>query len=209
MIRLNNNSANAMEFTSFKKKENVSDDELLNALSNFETTLSKHPGLIFHCLLRNYSNEYAHLLLASSMNNFKNLESNLGHFPEVKFFFELIDMQTVKIEYHEIQKENFQVPTNFSCVEKGIFSLKEVNNFDKLLQISDTIEKEYLNTFENTKAHFIGTINTNRYSEITFGETLGKTKQICMGYFENTFCKKLLEISDETSMELDFWYVIA
>ena len=45
--------------------------------------------------------------------------------------------------------------------------------------------------------------------EITIGETLGKTKEICFGYFNNPYCKPLLDMADETTMELDFWYLIA
>ena len=77
------------------------------------------------------------------------------------------------------------------------------------MTVSENIEKEYLNAFENTKAHFIGSVQENRVSEITLGETLGKTKEICFGYFNNQICKPLLDISDEATIEIDFWYLIA
>lgn len=41
MIRFNNEPAKGMEFTSFRKKENVIDDELLFAVLKFETVLSE------------------------------------------------------------------------------------------------------------------------------------------------------------------------
>ena len=67
MIRFNNNPAKAMEFTSFKKRENVTDDELLFAVLKFETVLVQQKGIIFHCLVRNYSNDYANVLFADSI----------------------------------------------------------------------------------------------------------------------------------------------
>lgn len=118
-------------------------------------------------------------------------------------------MKTVKIEYHEIQKDNFQIPKDFSCIEKGTFSLNDSNDSDQLLSVSEHIENEYLNTFENTQAHFIGILDENQFSEVTFGKTLAKTKQICFGYFDNHFGLELLNLTDKESMKLDFWYVIA
>lgn len=209
MIRLSNNATRAMEFTSFRKKENITDDELLLAVLKFEAAISKQNGLIFHCLVRNYDNEYANVLFGESVTDLKALSKNFGHLPEVRYFFDLIEMQSVKIEYHEIQKEGFSVPTDFSCIEKGTFSLKDVNNSAEICRISENIENEYLNTFENTQAHFIGEIEDNLYSEVIFGKTLAMTKQICMGYLGNTFCLELLDIADKDTMKLDFWYLIA
>ncbi|WP_246034360.1 hypothetical protein [Empedobacter tilapiae] len=169
--------------------------------------LSKQDGVIFHCLVRNFKNDYANVLFVKEIDNLKKLEENLIQLQESQDFFKLIDEQSSRITFHKILKDNFVVPNHFSCVECGTFELK--NDYDQLLTISESIENEYLNTFENTKAHFIGSINENRFSEITIGETLGKTKEICYGYFNNPFCKQLLEMADETTMELDFWYLIA
>lgn len=209
MIRLSNNAARAMEFTRFKKKESITDDELLFAVLNFETAISKQSGLIFHCLVRNYDHEYANVVFGESVNDLKALVNNFEHLPEVKEFFDLIEMKSVKIEYHEIQKENFLIPTDFSCIEKGTFSLKNRDNSKKLFKISESIENEYLNVFENTRAHFIGKVAENLYSEVTFGMTLAKTKQICMGYFDVAICMELLNIADKDTMKMDFWYLTA
>ncbi|MFD2037519.1 hypothetical protein ACFSKL_22185 [Belliella marina] len=209
MIRVSNNFAKAMEFTSFKKKETVTDDELINAVLRFETVLGKQSGVISHCLVRNFKNEYANVLFVTEFDDLKKLEKNMMQLQEAQDFFSLIDEQSVKMTFHKILKDDFQVPDHFSCVECGTFALKNESDNLKLLTISEGIEKEYLDTFENTKAHFIGSIKGNRFSEITIGETLGKTKEICFGYFNNPFCKQLLEIADEKTMELDFWYLTA
>lgn len=209
MIRVSNNFAKTMEFTSFKKKETVTDDELINAVLKFETVLEKQTGVIFHCLVRNFKNEYANVLFVTEIDDLKNLEKNIMQLSEAQDFFKLIDESSIKMTFHIILKDDFKVPNDFSCIEHGIFSLKDKNENLKLLKISEDIEKEYLTTFENTKAHFIGSIEENRFSEITIGKTLGKTKEICFGYFNNPFCKPLLEMADETTMDLDFWYLIA
>lgn len=118
-------------------------------------------------------------------------------------------MRSVKIEYHEIQKENFLVPKVFSCIEKGTFALNNENDTSKLFNISNNIERAYLNGFENTQAHFIAQVDHNVFSEITLGKTLAKTKQVCMGYFEDAFCMELLNIANKKTMKLDFWFLIA
>lgn len=209
MIRFNNDPAGAMEFTSFRKKENVSGDELLFAALKFETVLRQQKGIIFHCLVRNYENEYANVLFADSTENLKNIGKTLGHLPEVTLFFDLVDTVSVKIEYHTIQKQNFHIPEHFSCIEKGTFSLNDINDCDQLLIVSENIENEYLNTFENTQAHCIGILDEKTFSEITIGKTLAKTKQICFGYYENSFGLELLNLADKESMNLGFWYLIA
>lgn len=198
-----------MEFTSFKKKETVTDDELINAVLKFEVALAKQDGVIFHCLVRNFKNEYANVLFVAEIDDLKRLEENLMQLQEAQDFFKLIDEKSIKITFHKILKNDFKVPSLFSCIECGTFELKNQDENLKLLTVSENIEKEYLIAFENTKAHFIGSVQENRFSEITLGETLGKTKEICFGYFNDQFCKPLLDMTDETTVEIDFWYLIA
>lgn len=210
MIKKGRKNAEVMEFTSFKKKENVTDDELIQAVIQFEIDiLTKQKGIIFHCLVRNFNNEYANVLFADNMDSINRLLKAVNENDSAKHFFSLIESESVNMTFHKIEKQKFLIPEHFSCVEQGTFSLKNKNDFENLIKVSNTIEEEYLNKFENTKAHFIGTVSENLYSEVTFGETLGKTKEACFGYMENVFCKPLLEMADEATMKLDFWYLIA
>ncbi len=210
MIKKREKNAGVMEFTSFKKKESVTDDELIQAVIQFEALfLANQDGVLFHCLVRNFNNEYANVLFVDNMDSLNKLLETANKNDSAKHFFSLIENESVNMIFHKIEKENFIIPEYFSCVEHGTFSLKNKDKFDNLIKVSNTIEKEYLNKTENTKAHFIGTISENIYSEVTFGETLGKTKESCFGYIENVFCKPLLEMADETTMKLDFWYLVA
>ncbi|MCC9042104.1 hypothetical protein LNQ81_05280 [Myroides sp. M-43] len=207
MIRLSNAPVCAMEFTSFRKKATVSDDELLFVVARFERQLTQVEGLVYHCLVRNYDNEYANVLFATSMDAIKSLETVIGNTKETQDFFSMVDMNTVQIEYHEISKSNFTVPSYFGCIENGKFSLKDTAQASTLLSASDAVEESYLNAFENTKGHFISTRGDNQYAEIVLGLTLGNTKEICYGYFGNEACLSLLGLIDEGSMNLGFWYV--
>lgn len=209
MIRVNNNPAKAMEFTSFKKKETVTDDELMNAVLKFETVLSTQKGIVFHCLVRNFKNEYANVLFVEKIEHLHLLSKEMGVITEAKAFFELIEMQSVKMVFHEILKENFMVPQGFSCVEHGTFTLKHDSRFEALTESSDKLETNYLNSFDNGLEHFVGKVKDKVASEITFGKTYARTKQICYGYYDTPFGMALLNLADLETVDLDFWYLIA
>lgn len=199
-----------MEFTSFKKKDHVSDDELLQAVLQFEEHfLTLQEGVIFHCLVRNYKNEYANVLFADHMDTMNAMFKSVHENDAANRFFDLIEEGSVTMNFNQIQKEDFKIPKDFSCVEYGTFSLRSPKPLEELITISDNIENHYLNTTENTQAHFIGTISDTLFSEVTFGKTLAKTKEVCYGYTENIHCKPLLDAADPESMQLDFWYLIA
>lgn len=209
MIRISNASVGAMEFTSFKKKEHVSDDELLFAVLRFERQLIQVEGIVYHTLVRNYDNEYANVLFATSMEAIKSLTEIIGNTIETQEFFNMVEMSSVQVEYHQITKPDFILPEHFGCIENGKFSLKDATQHSTLLLASDAVEDQYLNLYDNTKGHFITTRGENLYSEIVIGQTLGYTKEICYGYFGNEACLSLLSLIDESSMHLGFWYVVA
>lgn len=209
MIRLSNAPVCAMEFTRFKKKTAVNDDDLLFAVLQFERQLSQVEGVVAHVLVRNFDQEYANVLFATSMEVIKSLTTAIGDTKATQAFFDMVEPTSVEIEYHEITKPTFIFPDFFGCIENGRFSLKEGKQLTTLLSTSDRVEKSYLDTFDNTKAHFISTRGENQYSEIVLGKTLGNTKEICYGYVGNQACLTLLDLIDEKSMHLGFWYVIA
>lgn len=209
MIRVSNAPVCAMEFTSFRKKAEVSDDELLFAVLRFERQLAQVEGIVYHCLVRNYDNEYANVLFATSMQAIKSLETVIGNTKETQDFFSMVEVSSVQVEYHEINKPDFALPEYFGCIENGKFSLKDSNQQAALLLASDAAEDTYLNQYDNTKGHFITLRGENEYAEIVLGQTLGSTKEICYGYFGHEACLSLLALIDESSMSLGFWYVVA
>ena len=212
MIRLQESQANVMEFTKFEKAENVTNEDFITSVMKFEKEyLSIKKGIVFHCLVRNLKGEYANILFADSMNTLKEIERGFMDNEASNNFMGNINPKTVKIYHHEILKENFQVPENFACFEHGTFAPKEEIDFieNDLIAVSDQIEKQYLNTFENSLGHFVGKINNERYSEIVFGKTLGKTREICYGYFGIEPGMKMLNMFNSKTMNLDFWYLLA
>jgi hypothetical protein len=201
-----------MEFTTFAKADNVTDEELMSLVLKFESNyLQKQSGLIFHCLVRNLKGEYANLLFAENIESIKNIENGFSSNESAKDFIVAINPQTVKIRYHEILDNNFQIPKGFSCFEHGVFSPKKESEFSEknLLSVAKKIEKSHLNNFENTLGHFIGKIDNETYSEITFGQTLGKTRETCYDYLNIEAGMEMMNMFNPETMDLDFWYLMA
>lgn len=212
MIRVSESPASMMEFTKFTKADHISDEDLISLVMKFESDyLQKQSGLIFHCLVRNLAGEYANLLFADNIASIKNIENGFSSNDSAKDFIAAIKPQTVKVHYHEILDDNFQVPKGFACFEHGLFSPKKDIEFSEkhLLSVAKKIEKSHLNNFENTLGHFIGKIDDETYSEITFGQTLGKTREICYGYLNIEAGMEMMTMFDPDTTDLDFWYLIA
>ncbi|MDR2148902.1 MAG: hypothetical protein LBE91_20875 [Tannerella sp.] len=208
MIRVSNNFAKAMEFTSFRKKETATDDELINAVLKFETVLAKQNGVIFHCLVRNFNNEYANVLFAGNIEHLHALSKDIFSFREALDFFALIENDSAKMQFHEILKTDFSVPEGFAGMECGTFSLKDSSGMDMFIKASEEMEKYYLEALDNNLGHFIGRME-DKISEISIGKTYAKTKQECYGYYENQYGQSFLDLADLSAAELDFWYLIA
>ena len=212
MLQLNHVKPTVMEFTTFTKADDITDEDLINRVMKFETHyLTQQPGLLFHCLVRNLSGDYANLLFADNMQNLKDIENGFASNDAAKELMQSIKPETVKCHYHHILKDNFHVPENFSCFEHGTFSPKQHSDFSEanLLAVAEQIEQSHLNTFENTLAHFIGEVDDETYSEITFGKTLGATKEICYDYLTIESGIKMMDMCDPDTMDLSFWYLIA
>lgn len=209
MIKVKNLSASVMEFTRFRVKENTTESDLLKAITDFEALfLNLQNGIVFHCLAKNNKGEYANFLLAENTTVLMAIEKDITSNPGALSFLNLIDRESVEIHYLNIEKESLFVPDVFSCIEFGIFALRE-GNLQELLAVSDSIEKNYLSRFPNTKLHFIGSHPDDIYAEVTFGVSTEETQQICAGYMADLYCLPLMEMLDDTRLSLDFWDVIA
>lgn len=209
MIRNSNAAVKAMEFTSFKKQEGVSDDDLMASVLKFEEILAKQPGVIFHCLVRNFENTYANVLFVENVEHLHQLSKEVAALPEAQHFFSLISMETVRMEFHEILKDDFHVPQGFACVECGTFTLKPESTIEAFISTSTNLEKNYLNKFDNCLEHFVGRVEGKKVSEIAIGKTYAKTKQVCYGYFDDKYGQELLNLAIMDTVNLDFWYLVA
>lgn len=209
MVRLNNQLVGAMEFTSFQKKPEVTDDQFLTEALKFEKILSEQKGVVFHCMVRNLKNEFANVLFTEKKEELHRIGKELMTFQSVREYLSLIEMNTVKLTYHEILKSNFEVPHGFSCIEHGTFYLKIGESSKNLLHLSQQLETGYLDNFENSLAHFIGKVEDNKFSEVSFGKTYASTKKNCYGYFDNEFGAAFLNLAQMETVDLDFWYLIA
>ena len=209
MIRVNKNFAGAMEFTSFTKKEGVSDDQLFKGVKKLESVLENQPGVVFHCLVRNLENSYANVLFVDDLSRLHVLSKELFAYQEAQEFLALIDMDSVKMNFHKILKKDFEVPEGFACIEHGTFELKPDFDINDLTIVSSDIENEYLNAFENSLGHFVGHVKDNLVSEIALGKTYAKTKELCYGYYDIEPGLRLMEMSKLETMNLDFWYLMA
>lgn len=210
MIRLNGNQPKVMEFASFEIKDTTTEDELIYAVLAFEEKfLINQKGILFHCLVKNQQKTYANVLFAENEEALMRIQQSANQEQIAKDFFSLIKVDSVKMNIHSIEKNDFEIPKHFSCVEHGTFLLKSTSSLENLKANSDKLESLYLNDFTNSKGHFIGSLENNIFSEVAFGETLGKTKQICYGYLNNDIGLKFLSLLDDTSMNLDFYYVLA
>ena len=209
MIKGKKVNPEVMEFTSFKKAEHITEQELLKAVADFEAGfLDLQKGIVMHCLVKNSKDEYANVLFAENAAVLKDIAEQLAAEAPFLTFLNAINRKTVTVNYMDIEKAAVRLPDTISCIEFGTFALKSGDR-ETLLKISDTIETEYLNSFENTQLHFIGSLPNDHYAEVTFGKDLQKTQEICGGYLIHDSCTPLMEMIDETKMTLDFWTVIA
>lgn len=210
MIRVKGNKPQAMEFASFKIKKDVTEDDLINAIIAFEESfLQNQKGILLHCLVKNQMDTYANVLFAESETALKEMQETANKNEFAGTFFSMIESETVSMNIHTIENDSFQIPTSFACVEHGTFKLNANVTLNDLKVKSHKLEEEYLNHFTNSKAHYIGSLNNSLFSEVTFGESLGKTKQICFGYLQNKIGLEFLELLDDKTMQLDFYSVLA
>ena len=96
MIRISNKPAKAMEFAVFKKKDNITDDELINTVLTFEKNfLSRQKGIIFHCLVRNFENEYANLMFVENESILKKIQEKAFQDNSAMAFFQTMQEDSI------------------------------------------------------------------------------------------------------------------
>ncbi|MEP4770255.1 MAG: hypothetical protein ABJY83_20315 [Roseibium sp.] len=200
-----------MGFARYRKKDGVDPAELIGAAREWQDSfLGKQSGISMHCFLGNLKGEFADAILATDQQSFMAMAQAHPDAPSSARLMELLDKDSIQLKQNSLLGGPKPVPTGFSCVEFGTFTPNgAVFSEDRMMAASDRIEQDYLAGFRETKAHFMGKIDDNTYSEIAFVETSGAARDICNGYVGNKTCMPLLELFDLNSVDLDFWHVLA
>lgn len=124
---------------------------------------------------------------------------------------EMLDVGTIRLTKNNLLGGVKSVPRGFAAVEFGTFSVRDKTAFseDELVVASDKMEAGYLSHFDATKAHFMGRIDDQTYSEITFAETTGTALHMREDYAENETCRALLEFAAPETVDIDLWHLLA
>lgn len=200
-----------MGFTRYEKKKNEKSEDLIQASMEWQRNfLKKQSGVVMHRLLGNLRGQFADAILAVDKASFVKMTEQYKEDASSKALMELIEPGSIKPMLNLILKE-VQVPTDFSCIEFGTLQPKKDSGFSEaaMLAASKRLEDEYLASYSQARAHCLGKIDENTYSEIAFVKTLGAAREICNGYLSNDICGKLLAMFDPASFDLDFWFVLA
>jgi len=212
MMRKNHGPVTMMGFARYEKRDDVETEELIEACLNWRRMfLDRQDGIVFHCFLGNLKGQFADAIMAVDQAAFEEMSKRHPEDKSSQTFMSLLKPDTIRLTPNAILKQGVEVPSDFSCIEFGTFRMTEASGFSQsmMLEISRKIEVEYLSKFSASRAHFMGKVDDETYSEITFVHTLGAAREICNGYLTNDVCGELLAMFDPKSADLDFWHVLA
>jgi len=212
MLNKQLNNYRVMGFTTFEKKNNVDTMDVVSASLHWQREFLKNmDGIGFHCLLGNMSGGFADIIFASDQPSFDKMGELHFEAPSSKKFMSLLEPTSVQLRSASILNGGFVIPSGFSCIEAGFMTLAEGSSVQdsEIGDRSSKIEDEYLGEYSNTLGHFVGNIGDQSYCEITFGQTLGQTREICYGYEKSAVCQEFLGLFDEKNFEFDFWVPLA
>lgn len=201
-----------MGFATFDKKAGVDTMDVIAASLRWQREfLQNLDGIGFHCLLGNMKGGFADILFAGDQSSFERMGEAYAFAPSSVALMALLDTESIQLRSAQILKENFTVPLGFSCIEAGFMNLipgRSTLDVD-VVKGSNVIENEYLEGDANTMGHLLGKTADGSYCEITFGQTLGQTREICLGYETSDVCMNFLRLFEEKSSEFDFWVPLA
>ncbi len=201
-----------MGFVEFEKLDNVACEEVIEASLNWQREFLKPiEGIGFHCLLGNLKGGFADLIFGTNKAAFEHMSETFLSAASSQKVKSLLDPQSIVMRSASILADNFTVPDEFSCVEAGFMRANKEEEISEAVvrEKSINLEKEFLGAYANTKGHFVGKTAEDGFCEVTFGQTLGQTREICFGYEAARPCREFLSLFDEKSFEFDFWYPLA
>ncbi len=201
-----------MGFARYSLEDGVDPAEFVVAARAWQKSfLGEQPGIAMHCLLGNLRGEFADVILATDQASFIAMSQTHSAHPSSAPLMKMLDKESIRLTLNTLLGGSKSLPEGFSCVEFGTFQPKDSASFSEanMMAASDKIEQKYLPRFQEAKAHFMGKIDDNTYSEIAFVETSGAAREICNGYVGDPNCLPLLEQFEPTSVDLDFWHLLA
>jgi hypothetical protein len=201
-----------MGFARYSTKAGVDPSELVTAARIWQKEfLTEQQGIAMHCFLGNLKGEFADAILATDQASFMAMAQAHPSAPSSAPLMKMLDSDSIRLSQNILLGEPKSLPECFSCIEFGTFNPKDAASFSeaKMMEASDRIERAYLSRFDETKAHFMGKVDDNTYSEIAFVETSAAAREICNGYVGDADCHPLLGMFDPETVDLDYWHVLA
>lgn len=212
MLKCDLGLVSVMGFARYRLNGEADPAQFVTAAREWQKSfLKEQPGIAMHCLLGNLKGEYADAILAIDQVSFLATSQAVSSAPSSKQMMGMLDQKSIRLSQNILLGVPKPLPDGFSCIEFGTFKPKDNTSFSetKLMADNDKVEQKYLSRFNEVKGHFIGKIDDETYSEISFVEDTGVAREICNGYLADKECLTLLEQFEPTSMELDFWHLLA
>lgn len=212
MMKTTLEAVTVMGFARYEKRKDIETEQLIDACLNWRREfLEQQEGIAMHCFLGNLKGQFADAIMAVDQHAFQEMSKRHLQAESSQRFMALLEPDSIRLSANDLLKKDIIVPENFSCIEYGTFQPKTNGGFSetKVLEVSRNIETQYLSGFSESRAHIMGKVDNETYSEIAFVQTLGSAREICNGYLSNEICGELLEMFDPETVDLDFWHVLA
>lgn len=205
-------SLSVLGFARYEKREDVDSSDLIaTVLAWRRGFLDQQAGIAAHCFLGNLRGHFADLILAVDQASYDAMTQAHPQATASQAMAALLKPESIRLTPCRILKDVTTLPADFSCVEFGTFRSPAGADFDerRLLAVSAEIEADYLSRRPESRAHFLARIDPASYAEIAFVQSLGAAREICFGYRDDSTCRRLLEMFDPESVDMDFWFVLA
>ncbi len=205
-------SLSVLGFARYEKRDEVNASDLTEAVLAWRRSFLDHQaGIAAHCFLGNLQGHFADLILAVDQARYDAMTEAHPQAAASQAMAALLKPESIRLTPCRILKDVTTLPTDFSCVEFGTFRSPAGKDFDerRLLAVSAEIEAGYLSRRPESRAHFLAQVDPATYAEVAFVQSLGAAREICFGYRDDSAGRKLLEMFDPESVDLDFWFVLA
>ncbi|MCZ4279925.1 hypothetical protein O4H49_03990 [Kiloniella laminariae] len=202
----------AMGFARYEKQAEVTGEELIEACLTWRREfLYQQPGIARHWFLGNLKGHFADAVLADTPEALQQMGEKYVEYESSHAFMALLKPETVRMSPNRLLSPVMQMPENFSCIEFGSFRPRPGESLspEALQDVSTRIEQLYLARQPELRAHLMGQVDENTWSEISFVQNLGAARRICNGYIGDPTCQELLALFDPASVDLDFWFLLA